>query len=325
VIAPDIYFEKQWWDRGVAIRLDCVRADIRVVTSCACIWEAVARKIGNVHIRSDFSNMSLMDFLTSAIAILPAFDDPHRDSIGEIVAWATSDTQAIVGRNTNLGIILLLAPLALVKEERHFLTTPPVAGEFDFRLQLPKILNATTINDAANVFNAIRHVNPGGLGEARDQDIREKPTVTLLEAMRLAADRDLIARQYTNHYADVFDLGVPAFVNGYKMYGNVEAAIIHCQLAWMAEFPDSLIARKCGVSVAEDVRALVRAMQNLGGISTPEGRAAGVALDRHLRSDGNRLNPGTTADLVCACLFVALREGQIPLNAPFEWKVEDWL
>ena len=66
-------------------------------------------------------------------------------------------------------------------------------------------------------------------------------------------------------------------------------------------------------------------MLNLGGIATPDGRRAGVALDRHLRSDGNKLNPGTTADLITACLFVALRENKVSPSAPFRWHTDEWL
>src|SRR5438874_795656 len=162
--------------------------------------------------------------------------------------------------------------------------------------------------DAEMVYRAIRLANPAGLGHAPGQDDRSDPTVTLLEAMTLAADRDLIARQYATGFADVFDVGVPAFLDAFAKFGRVEPAVIECHFTWLAEFPDSLIARKNGPAVAEDVRQRVRHVLSLGGLDTAEGRAAGVELDRYLRSDGNKLNPGTSADLVAACLFVALRE-----------------
>jgi triphosphoribosyl-dephospho-CoA synthase len=193
------------------------------------------------------------------------------------------------------------------------------------RDHIRRTLSALSVDDATRVFRAIRLANPGGLGDAPEQDVRSEPTVTLLEAMKLAADRDLIARQYANNYADVFDLGVPAFTDAFARYGNVEAAVIACQLAWMAAFPDSLIARKRGLAVAEDVQQRVQHVLSLGGLDTPEGRRAGVELDAHLRSDGNKLNPGTTADLVAACLFVALRENKVTPSAPFRWNVPDWL
>lgn len=277
----------------------------------ACIWEVSARKVGNVHPHADFADMTLTDFLLSAAAIRLPFEDDCGRGVGLAVWSAVQETKRFVMCNTNLGISLLLAPL--------------VAARGAFRNNLPGVLRALTQDDAACVYKAIRLVAPGGLGDAPEQDVRDEPTVTLLEAMKLAADRDLIARQYANNYADVFDLGVPALLDAFARFGCVEAAVIDCQLRWLAAFPDSLIARKCGLAVAEDVQRRVQHVLELGGLETPEGRAAGVALDRHLRSDGNKLNPGTTADLVTACLFVALREGKIRPSAPFRWTVPDWL
>ena len=158
--------------------------------------------------------------------------------------------------------------------------------------------------------------------------MRDEPTVTLLEAMKLAADRDMVARQYANGFADVFDFGVPAFMDAFAKFGCVEAAIIDSQLRWLARV--SGFAHRA----QEWPRGCRRRAEaggegtSLGGIATPEGRAAGVALDKHLaagEADGNKLNPGTTADLITACLFVALRENKVTPSAPFRWDVSDWL
>jgi triphosphoribosyl-dephospho-CoA synthase len=220
----------------------------------------------------------------------------------------------VVGTNTNLGIILLLAPLMAAHPRGS-----------NLRAGTTHLLRRTSVEDTRLVYEAIRLANPGGLGRVPDQDVRREPTVALVEAMKRAADRDLVARQYANGFADVFDFGVPAFLDGLQQFGYVEAAIIHSQFRWLAEYPDSLIARKSGQRAANDVRRRAAEVLRLGGIATPEGRAAGVALDRHLRSDGNRLNPGTTADLITACLFVALRENRVTPAAPFRWNVPDWL
>lgn len=281
------------------------------LAATACVWEATARKVGNVHPGADFADTGYIDFVLSAAAW--AFVPENVLSVGTRVWRAVKATREFTGSNTNLGIVLLLAPLTAAWEPGPL--RPQVQGKLD-RL---------TVRDTVEVYDAIRLAAPGGLGDAPEQDVRAEPTVTLLEAMRLAADRDQIARQYATGYADVFDLGVSAFLDGFERFGHVEAAIIHCQLAWLAAFPDSLIARKCGPAVAADVRDRAAAVVAAGGLATAEGRAAGVSLDKHLRSDGNRLNPGTTADLVTACLFVALREGRVPPSAPFRWAVPDWL
>jgi triphosphoribosyl-dephospho-CoA synthase len=234
---------------------------------------------------------------------------------------AIAATYHTINTNANLGIVLALAPLAAIFFDCAQINPDAPRPREDIRT----VLAGLTVRDAEYVYEAIRLANPGGLGEAPEQDVRNEPTVTLLEAMKLAADRDLIARQYANNYSDVFDFGVPAFLHAFEKFGRVEPAIIECHLKWLAEFPDSLIARKNGLPVAEDVQRRVKHVLSLGGLDTKGGRAAGVELDRYLRSDGNKLNPGTTADLVAACLFVALRENKITPSAPFRWDVEDWL
>jgi triphosphoribosyl-dephospho-CoA synthase len=279
----------------------------------ACIWEAVARKVGNVHRGADFAGTGLTDFLLSAAAAARAFDAAGVNPVGLTIELAARATRDAVGQNTNLGIVLLLAPLAAVPRG-----TPLSAGVRD-------VLASLTVDDAVRAYHAIRLANPGGLGDAAEQDVRQRPTVTLLEAMKLAADRDLIARQYANGFADIFESGVPAFLTALAKFGSVEAAVIDCQLRLLAAFADSLIVRKCGLAVAEDVRRRAAAVLALGGLDTPEGRRAGVELDGSLRSDGNRLNPGTTADLVTACLFVALREDKVKPSAQFRWPAPDWL
>jgi triphosphoribosyl-dephospho-CoA synthase len=293
---------------------DAILVGIDFFAEVACIWEVSARKVGNVYPGADFRDCGTVDFLLSAAAIRTIFQWPGHSGTGFLIRRATEETRSTVGTNTNLGIILLLAPLVNAVQ--------PVRP---FRGAVQAELDRLNIQDAQQVYHAIRLANPGGLGETPEQDVRNEPTVTLLEAMRLAADRDMIARQYANGFADVFDFGMPAFVDAFARFGCVEAAIIDLQFRWLAEYPDSLIARKNGIAVAEDVQRRAAKVRDLGGIATPEGRAAGVALDKHLRSDSNKLNPGTTADLITACLFVALRENKVAPSAPFRWDVADWL
>lgn len=234
----------------------------------ACIWEVTARKVGNVHPGADLPGLTYMDFLLSAGAIQHQVGNAFfgRDAvqrghskIGQHVKSAVWNTRQVTGTNTNLGIILLLTPLAAL----HFDLYP----ELDRRKELGEVLSRLSVADARDVFEAIRLAKPGGLGDAPEQDVRDEPTVTLLEAMKLAADRDLVARQYANGFADVFDFGVPAFLDALARFGCVEAAIIDAQLRWLAQYPDSLIIRKNGPAVAEDVRQRAAAVLAVGGIA----------------------------------------------------------
>lgn len=282
---------------------------VRVHT--ACVWEVTARKVGNVHPSAGFADLNYLDFVHAAGALASAIATAAHAPFGNTVFNAVNLSRMVTLSNTNLGIILLLVPLS------H--RGPALRDE------LVDGLRGLTVHDAEMTYLAIQRARPGGLAEVPDQDIFDTPTVTLLEAMTLAAGRDLIARQYANGFADVFDFGVPAFLDAFAKFGRIEPAVIECQLKWLATYPDSLIARKNGPAVAEDVRRLAADVLNLGGLDTPEGRTAGFALDWHLRSDGNRLNPGTTADLVTACLFVALRENKVKPSDPFRWDAPDWL
>ena len=274
--------------------------DVTVCAVLACVWEASARKAGNVHRDRDFSGLSYLDFLQSAAAIGPAFARAGEQRVGATVLEALQATRRVVATNTNLGIVLLLAPLATVP-----LDEPLGTG-------IGTVLDRLTIEDSRDVYTAIRLAQPGGMGDAPEQDVKAEPTLPLREAMALAQDRDLIARQYANGFREVLTDGVPALVHHSQKRGNLEDAIVHTHLHLMSRYPDSLIARKCGVAVAEDAGR--RAADVLAG------RAAYADLDAWLRADGNARNPGTSADLVTACLFAALREGLITL--PCRWSAE---
>lgn len=270
----------------------------------ACLWEATARKPGNVHRFRDFPELHYLDFLHSAAAIAPVMEDAPRRRVGETVRDAVRATRQVVTTNTNLGIVLLLAPLAAV---------PP--GE-DLRSDVARVLNDLDVTDARAVYEAIRLAVPGSLGRVQEQDIAGDPTQTLRQVMALAADRDSVARQYATDFREVFEEGVLALQHGLERTGTLEGAIIHCHLNWMARHPDSLIARKRGVAEAEE--AARRARQEL---ATWRGDVAELAaLDAWLRAEGNGRNPGTSADLVTACLFVGLREGQIIVPSSSGWE-----
>jgi triphosphoribosyl-dephospho-CoA synthase len=269
----------------------------------ACVLEATARKPGNVHRFLDFDDALYLDFLISAVAIGRVMDDARSLGLGATCLEAVEATQELVSSNTNLGLILLLAPLAAVSPD-----SPLQEG-------VAAVIRASTIEDARLVYQAIRVARPGGLGVADDQDVADEPTVTLLEAMQLAADRDAVARQFASGYADVFDTALPALSSALARGRPLETAVIAAHLRLMAELPDTLIARKRGA--AESVEASKRAASVLeGGWPDREpGLSRCVELDQWLRAVGHARNPGTTADLVAAALFAALRDGTITLPA----------
>ena len=276
----------------------------------ACILEASARKPGNVHPGRAFDDSSYLDFILSAAAIGPPLDRARARPLGETVLEAVLSTNELVGKNTNLGIILLIAPLAALEEE---VLSRAAAERKALQAALGSILSKLTLHDAELVYKAIRIASPGGLGRAASGDVSGAPEGTLLEMMALAQERDLIARQYTNGFQEVLEEGLPHLEEALQSGRALEEAIILCQLKLISRHGDSLIARKRGKD--ESDKAARRASELLES-SWARGNFSRKALgefDRWLRAEGHGRNPGTTADLTAAALFLALASGIIKM------------
>ncbi len=287
--------------------------DIGLCAQIACIWEATARKPGNVHRYRDFADTTYTDFLLSAAAIAPVMTTACQQRVGATILDAVRATRRVVGTNTNLGIVLLLAPLAAVPP----LYPTPMWGEDKgggLRGGVARVLAGLDIEDARLVYEAIRMASPGGLGRVAEQDVHAEPTQTLRQVMALAADRDLVARQYANGFANVFDDGMPALLAGLERTGSLEGAIIFAHLHMMACCPDTLIARKRGWTEAEEAARRAAAVLAAGW---PHNPTVLDDFDAWLRAEGHSRNPGATADVLTASLFAALREDKIALPAAF--------
>jgi triphosphoribosyl-dephospho-CoA synthase len=266
----------------------------------ACLLEATARKPGNVHPGAAFDDLTYDDFLLSADAIAAPLDRAGADGVGPAILAAVRATRRAVATNTNLGMVLLLAPLAAV----------PAAGR-DLAAGVARVLAGLTVADARDAYEAIRLAAPGGLGRAAEQDVAGEPGVTLREAMRLAAGHDLVARQYATDYEDVLGVGLPALREAIAAGVPVEGAIVRAQLLLLAARPDSLIARKRGRAVAEEASRRAAAAYRASAGDYDPGSAPLRELDTWLRGDGHARNPGATADLVAAALYAALRDGSL--------------
>src|SRR5262245_2265800 len=159
----------------------------------ACLLEATAPKVGNVHRGADFEDLTFTDFVVSAVAIGPAMEAAASTGVGRAVYDAVAATQQLVSTNTNLGMALLFAPLAAVPRDER-LSTGSVGT----------VLRKLTPEDCRLVYEAIRLAQPGGLGTVESMDIVNEPPTDLLEAMRAASDHDLIARQYVEDFGLIF-------------------------------------------------------------------------------------------------------------------------
>jgi len=267
----------------------------------ACLMEATARKPGNVHPSAAFNDLRYEDFVRAAQAIAKPLSATRDEGLGRAIYNAVQATRVSTGTNVNLGIILLFAPLAAVREG--------VLLEDG----LPSVLCRTTVDDAEQVYAAISLAQPGGMGKATSQDISERPTVTLRQAMALAADRDRIAEQYVTDFKLVF-AARRQLCELLTRTDDWESAIVWLHAWMMSHWPDTLIARKCGIELAEEASSRARKLIDHAGANTTFNPDQLAEFDAWLRADGHRRNPGTTADLIAATLFAALRDGLI--NAP---------
>jgi len=262
----------------------------------ACLLEVVAPKPGNVSRGHDLPGLTYRDFVLSAYAIGPAFSRFGRARVGRLILEAVRATRRHVRTNTNLGIILLLAPLA-----RAALGT---GGTIRDRLR--RVLLDLDVRDARDAYRAIRIAGPGGLGRVGRQDVRATPTATLLECMRLAQERDAVACEYATGFAVTFGTGLPTLHRLRDRHVPLPQAIAQTYLTLLASRPDTLIARRHGPRAAERVARLARHSLRAGGFLTERGRTLSERLDRRLRAEQPPLNPGASADLTVAAIFLWL-------------------
>ena len=259
----------------------------------ACETEVRALKPGNVSVHSPGHGMTADDFLRSAAAAAGPLCAPGETVGGRILA-AVRATRAAADCNTNLGIVLLAAPLV------H---AALLAGPGRLRPALQEVLAALTVHDADQAYEAIRLARPGGLGSSPRHDVSEPPRVTLLVAMQEAAPWDSVAMQYATGYRDVFETGMPLARVCRERWRSDEWAAVAVYLDLLARIPDTLIARKLGLPAAQQVsREAAPLAQMLMLAQKPEHLSRQVLeFDSRLKQAG--LNPGTTADLTVACLL----------------------
>jgi triphosphoribosyl-dephospho-CoA synthase len=283
-----------------------MQLDLESSIRLACLVEATARKPGNVHPGAHFDDLRYEDFVKVAGASAAALAKAETNGIGRSVLEAIVAARACTPGNVNLGISLLIAPLAAVPAD-----TPLVDG-------VAGVLDRTTREDARLVYEAIRLASPGGLGRVEREDVAEEPTVTLTEAMSLAAGRDRVARQYAARFEDVLVFGVST-LNEWMRRRPLETAVIGLAIAMIARWSDSLIARKCGMETAHRAQELANAVMDTGWPDEPGGQTMFEEFDAWLRGDGHRRNPGTTADLVAATFFAAIRDKKLSADAAWEF------
>jgi triphosphoribosyl-dephospho-CoA synthase len=258
----------------------------------ACVTELNALKPGNVHVFAGGHRMTVEQFVRSADVAAGPLSAPGA-RVGRRILGAVEATLDAVGTNTNLGIILLCAPLAAAAE----------SSPSGLRCALADVLNDLDSEDASLAFRAIVRASPAGLGRVEHNDVSQPARVTLGQAMAEAADRDRIARQYATNYADVFERGQPLLAAAAARGWGHKWTVLAVYLGFLSAFPDSHIVRKHGIAIAEDVQRA--ATELLGALQSSRDPAHLdddlLAWDAALKA--RNINPGTSADLTVAILF----------------------
>jgi len=258
----------------------------------ACRDELESPKPGNVHVYAAGHGMTVAQFETSAAAAAVPLCEPGA-RVGARIRGAIEATVRAVGTNTNLGIVLLCAPLAAAAERK----VP------DLRESVIQVLDGLDVADAADAFAAIVQASPAGLGRAGRHDVFAPPQVTLKEAMAEAAGRDRVARQYATGFADVFEVGMPLHAAASARWVDSKSATLAVYLGFLSRFPDSHILRKYGAACAAEVCRSALKFDALLQEAPDPAAVVGELLAWDADLKARRINPGTTADLTVATSF----------------------
>ena len=277
-------------------KLSMDRKTLEKTVLASFLGELEAFKPGNVSFYADGHDMTVLDFQKSAKVSTPILCEVN-SSLGHRILDSVCATQNAVGCNTNLGMLLLFAPIIMAAESGF-------NDSNELNNSLVNTLGSLTKTDAEQVFEAIKIASPGGLGSVKSHDVNKKADCSLVTAMELASSRDSVALQYANNFHEIFNIGLVEIKNFEKRWNSVKWSTVSCYLNFMALFLDSHIERKFGQEEAENIRIKSGAIAN--SFNSARGPENNIGLlqsfDKELKE--KNYNPGTSADLTAASLLV---------------------
>jgi len=300
----------------------------------AILLEVSTNKPGNVNFNLGFKGTRAEHFLASAVAVTPSFEEGtkrgiriankklsvSKAGIGEIIKVCVTDINKWQnGGNTLLGTVMLFVPIAVAAG----MSNTKKGHTFDIvelRRNLKTVVEATTSQDAVDLYEAVDIAKPGGLNTSTKLDVNDpkskqqllKEDIPLFKVFQIGAPYDDICFEWVNNYPITFTEAYPYLIQVLKTKGDLNQAIVHTFLKVLADHPDTLIARKVGKQKAQEISQDAQKVLKHGGLETPAGRKTINDLDHKLRSADNRLNPGTTADIIAATLALCTLNGFRP-------------
>ena len=260
----------------------------------ACRKDIELIKPGNVNIKSPHSDTNAEDYLESSLLSSKELFKPDY-SLGERILNSIKITRSKIKTNTNLGIILLCAPIIHACIYFNNLT---------MREGIKKTLSSSTVKDTQDLCMAINISAPGGLGTREIYDTASKPTVNILEIMNHSACYDRISYQYSHNYSDIFDFIIPRLVFLNKKHNSLDISLSLMFMEILAKIPDSHISRKFDDKIAKKTSNNASdLLKILDREYSPDYLADRLNnLDYEYKKKG--INPGTTADLLVASLMI---------------------
>ena len=276
-----------------------IRIILKKQIKFVCDAEIKSLKPGNVHKYSEGHGMNLKDFLKSSLIISKCLTKNNLD-LGKKILISVNEIQNKIKKNTNLGIILMLSPIATIVQEEG------VISKKELLKKIKSLIKKQNIKNSIPIFKAISLTSPGGLGFSKKYDVNEPPNTNLYKAMEFAKKKDLIARQYCNGFEDIYKIGIPAYKKFYNKWGKVDWALTGVYLTFLKKYNDSHIVRNKGNKIATSIKKeakkyyfFLKRNKNLTKIKKKL-----LIFDKKLKS--KRINPGTTADLTVATLLLEI-------------------
>lgn len=283
----------------------CIRAEmkfqdpIELATWNSFVLDVTALKPGNVHRESEGHGMTVGDFLRSAwVTCIEICNPTYR--LGQRIERSAKATLEEVGKNTNLGIILLCAPLLHACQNR--------TGDQTLQQSVKAIIDQSDLNDAEDLNCAVRLMRPAGLGSVSEHDVWNPAQVPIRQIMESAQSRDMIASQYANNFQDIFDFGLERVQRFERKFQHETEVATGVYLSFLSHFNDSHIVRKHGERVALEISNTAGELLNglLSCTRFQDVQSDLLQFDERLKSAG--INPGTSADLTIATFLVSKLE-----------------
>ena len=276
-----------------------IRIILKKQIKFVCDTEIKSLKPGNVHKYSKGHGMNIKDFLKSSLIISKCLTKNNLD-LGKKILVSVNEIQNKIKKNTNLGIILMLSPIATIVQKEG------VISKEELLKKIKSLIKKQNIKNSIPIFKAISLTSPGGLGFSKKYDVNEPSNTNLYKAMEFAKEKDLIARQYCNGFKDIYKIGIPAYKIFYNKWGKVDWALTGVYLTFLKKFNDSHIVRNKGNKIATSIKKEAKKyyffLKNNKSLTKIKKKL--LVFDKKLKSNG--INPGTTADLTVATLLLEI-------------------